>query len=305
MSLFHRPIRPAAIWSDEAVERYLAAIREEISLDPLFRRRLRGTVVNRFVAEREGALAAGGRGGVRRMGIIGRSVLYASVALAVSVTGTMAASQGSIPGEALYPLKRQIEALRIEALPAHFHDELAAHALGERIEELGRLVERGDWARVAAHAAAVAHDSDEFLKLIELDPAAADRHLVVLSGLLDRLPARAQLAIANVVHDVESAAVDAGVAEPAGSIREPSKGHEGGPPGAQGGQGGPSEVKGPRATAAAEPTPRPTPRERPEATIDPEPTPQPTPKPQPAPRHTKSASPAPASTEAASEDSSD
>ena len=58
MSLFNDTLRPPAILSDQAVERYLAAIRAEIEPDPFFRRRLRGQVMNRFVATREGMIAA-------------------------------------------------------------------------------------------------------------------------------------------------------------------------------------------------------------------------------------------------------
>jgi hypothetical protein len=255
------------------------------------------------------------------------------VALAVSVTGTMAASQDSVPGDALYPLKRQIETLRFEALPAQFHDDLAAHALGERIEELGRLAERGDWARVATHAAAVTHDSDEFLELTDLDSASADRYLVVLSGLIDRLPGRAQFAIEDVVSHLESAAVSAATGGPAapgggssngqgggssnGQGGGPSNGEGGGSSNSQGdgptkgqngqnagpspGESGGLGTSGPAATAAVEPTPRPTPRAEPRATAKP----APTPKPQPTPQSSKKAKPSPASTQAPSGNSSD
>ena len=305
MSLFQRGIRPPALWSDEAVERYLAAIRAEISLDPLFRRRLRGRVVNRFVAEREGAFVPRTRAGARRMGALGRSVLYASVVLGVSVTGTMAASQGSVPGDAFYPLKRQIETLRFDALPAQFHDDLAAHALGERIEELGRLAERGDWVRVSMHAAAVAHDSAAFLELTDLDSASADRYLVVLNGLLDLLPARAQSAIEAVVDDVEAAAVTAGTGGP-GAPGGASNGEAGGSSNGQDGRndggspGGPGG-NAPTPPASADPTPRPTPRAEPRATAKPDATP----KPQPTPQASKKAKPSPTATEAPSGDSSD
>jgi hypothetical protein len=281
MSLFQRPIRPPAIWSDQAVERYVAALGEDISLDPLFRRRLRGSVVNRFVAEREQARRPGARPAGKRMGTLGRSVLYASVVLATSVTGTMAASQGAVPGDALYPLKRQIESLRLEALPAHFQDDLAAHALGERIEELARLAERGDWARVAAHAAVVAHGSDVFLARMDLETASADRYLVVLNGLLDRLPARAQLAIAAVVRDVASATVDAGEGKSATtSGRVPASGEGAGSDGEngdrqggdRGASGGASAPPGPTGTPSTAPSPRPTPRHEPQPTDRPEPT---------------------------------
>ena len=119
MSLFRSSLRQPAILSDEAIERYLAAIRTEIEPDPLFRRRLRGHVMNRYVAAREGQ--ATGRGVAREMGRLGRAVLYASFALGLSVTGAMAVSQQSIPGDPLYAVKLRIETLRLHG---HRHENV-------------------------------------------------------------------------------------------------------------------------------------------------------------------------------------
>jgi hypothetical protein len=201
VSLFQRPLQPPAILSDQAVERYLEAVRAEVSVDPLFRRRLRGAIVNRFVAEREGRTGTRSR---RRMGALGRSVLYASFVLGISVSSAMAASQGAAPGDALYPLKLQIERLRLQALPEHLHDDLAAHALGERIHELGVLAEREDWARAATQASAVEAEYRHYLDTARAD-GSSDQYLVVLTALLERLPDRAQLAIEDVLHGVEAA----------------------------------------------------------------------------------------------------
>ena len=89
MSLFRDSMRPPPITSDAALRRYLEIIRAEIEPDPLFRRRLRGLVVNEFVAAREG-VALPARHGVRAMGRLGRACLYASVALAMTAGATMA-----------------------------------------------------------------------------------------------------------------------------------------------------------------------------------------------------------------------
>lgn len=263
MSLFQRPIRPPAILSDEAVLRYLEAVRAELTVDPLYRRRLRGAVMNRFVAEREGVGKASATSR-RSMGSLGRAVLYATFTLAVGVSTTMAASQASVPGDALYALKLRIETLRLEALPAHLHDDLAAHALGERIYELGQLADRGDWAQVAAHAAAVEASYVAFVAASEADDASVGRHLVVLDGLLDRLPASAQLAIEEVLDGIESAR---------GSSADGASGPRGGgPPGtpsADGGQGGGStgttDGDEPKADATPKPakSPKPTRTPRP------------------------------------------
>ena len=197
MSLFRGTVRPPAILSDEAVERYLAAIHADLAPDPLFRRRLRGEVMNRHVAVREG-LAARPRSS--SMGRLGRAVLYASFTLALSATSVLAASQEALPGDPLYPLKRQVEAMRMEVLPAHLHHDLAAYQLAERIDELARLTELGDAVRAASMAAVVAADYEAFLA--EADAAgllADDRYLTVLTALLDRLPAPAQEAVRAVI----------------------------------------------------------------------------------------------------------
>ena len=55
MSLFRDSMRPPPIASDAALRRYLELVRAEIEPDPLFHRRLRGAVLNQFVAVREGA----------------------------------------------------------------------------------------------------------------------------------------------------------------------------------------------------------------------------------------------------------
>ena len=260
MSLFQRPLQPPAILSDQAVERYLEAVRAEVSLDPLFRRRLRGAVVNRFVAERESrGVSTRPR---RRMGGLGRSVLYASFVLGISVSSAMAASQGAAPGDALYPLKLQIESLRLQALPEHLHDELAAHALGERIHELGILAERGDWARAAAHAAAVEEEYRHFLLTTAAD-GPSDRYLVVLGALLERLPDRAAAAIEDVLDGVEAASHPGPPGHANGQDR--GQGGQGGQSGGQGGQSG-SGYAAATDAPSAEMTPRPTPRAHPDPT---------------------------------------
>lgn len=198
MSLFRSSLRPPAIVSDEAIERYLAAIRSELAPDPLFRRRLRGHVVNRYVAAREGQ--ATGRGQSKAMGRLGRAVLYASFALGLSVTGAMAGSQQAIPGDALYAVKLQIELLRLEVVPERLHDDLAAHSLGERIDELRRLSESGSPSAAHAHAAAV-EAAYERVVVLSPDGATLAGHLEVAGALFERLPEQAQLAVAQALLD--------------------------------------------------------------------------------------------------------
>ena len=263
MSLFRDSLRPPAIFSDEAVERYLAAIRAELGPDPHFSRRLRGQVLNRYVAAREGIGAA--PTAARTMGRLGRAVLYASFTLAFSVTGVMAASQEALPGELLYPLKRQVEQLRVQVLPAHLHDDLATYALGERIHELDELAERGDWDRVIALAETIEQDYLALADALETESGQLDRHIVVLNGLLETLPATARTAVEDVLDGMPG-------------IGQPPDGHP--VNGAADGAGGPGIGSG---NANADPTPKPTKEPKPAKSVAPAPTakPQPTPKPQP------------------------
>lgn len=186
MSLFKGSLRPPATLSDEAIERYLAAIRAEVEIDPLFRRRLRGQVVNRYVATRDGT---GARERQRHMGTLGRAVLYASFSLAVSVTGVLAASQEALPGELLYPFKRQVERLRVQILPDPFHAELAAYALSERIGEMDRLADASDWDRVARLATVVEAGYAELLLTMDSDGADVALHQALRRAQLIARPA--------------------------------------------------------------------------------------------------------------------
>lgn len=140
------------------LERHLRRIQP----DPLFRLRLRGQVLNRYVATREGLLPAQtpDRTAGRQMGVLGRGVLYASLLTVLGVTAVGAASQESLPGDALYGVKLQLEDLRMRIAPPGLRDDLAAMALVERLDEVEKLAEGGRWALVdaAADRAAAARD---------------------------------------------------------------------------------------------------------------------------------------------------
>jgi hypothetical protein len=196
VSLFRSSLRPPAVLSDEAVERYVAALRADVDPDPAFRRRLRGVVLNRYVATREAALA-----GLipPKMGRLGRAVLYASFTLGVSVTGVMAASEAAVPGDVLYPLKRAIEEMRVEVLPAAFHDELVVHELNERIAELATLAERGDASRVEALAAEVAVEYAAVIAGTAMDGEALGGRAGVFASLLAELPDDTRLVIDRAI----------------------------------------------------------------------------------------------------------
>lgn len=284
MSLFRRSVGPPASLPDETVERYVAAIRASIDPDPLFRRRLRGHVLNRYVATREGISP---RSAAREMGRIGRAVLYASFALSLSVTGVMAASQQSVPGDPFYQLKREIEALRVQILPAHLHDELAASALRARIVELDRLAVAGNWDAVARHATAVEEAYSVVLSFGGNAGELLDR-LTVAGALLDQLPAQAR----EVVADVLAGVPGVGPGDNAGT---PGHGRDHGVvPAGQGGGPSPHPASTPRPDPAMAQTPMPSPPPRP--TNPPQAQEQPTPPaqlPPPAPRTPTPAPPTP------------
>lgn len=292
MRRFHSSVPPPTRISEEALERWLETIRAELRPDPMFRQRLRGHVLNRFVANREGD---GRRGSQREMGRLGRAVLYASFALSVSVTGAMAASQQAIPGDHFYLLKLQIESLRQEVAPERLQGAVAAYALAQRIDELDRLADAGNWVAVAAHAEAVETAYESMLRL-NPDPGTRTRRLAVSGELLDGLPERARDALERLAHLEPGRAPDLGAGGPRRSgDGDPADRHDpgGGPPAhapAADGDGGtnpqptpraapdrlPSDTDAPgspapagpepqRAERTARPDPSPAPRARPSA----------------------------------------
>lgn len=193
-SLFDRVARPRASGpaDDRAADRLERSL-HRVEPDPLFRRRLRSSVVNYYVASREGHLRRARRPR-RQMGTLGRSVLYASVALASGVSAVGAASQGSLPGDPLYGVKLRLEEIRMQIAPPSVRDTLAEMALSERTRELERLVAAGAWDQVtsAAHRLASAEAT-----LRAIDPGAADapatgNALAVLERALDAAPAAAR-----------------------------------------------------------------------------------------------------------------
>jgi hypothetical protein len=135
------------------IERHLNRIRP----DPLFQRRLRGQVVNRYVATREGMLAATKPAHLprRRLSALGRGMLYASLLTAVSATAVGAAAQQSLPGDILFGVKLELESIRMELAPADLRDDLAAQALDHRLDEVEALAAAGRWERMDAAVAAV------------------------------------------------------------------------------------------------------------------------------------------------------
>lgn len=194
MSLSHASLTP-----DELVRRYVERARADLEPDPLFRRRLRGIVTNQFVAAREGLAQPVAR--PTQMGKLGRACLYASFALAMSVGGALAASRGAVPGDLLYPMKLEVEAIRIETFPQEFRDDLLVYVLSERTAELGRLVEEGRSEDAAALVETIGARYREVAALgIAAESDELRSSLAVLDVINDRLPARAQAAIERAIN---------------------------------------------------------------------------------------------------------
>jgi hypothetical protein len=188
------------------VERHVRRIQP----DPLFRRRVRSVVVNRYVAAREGMMnTPAAHPAMRRpMSALGRGVLYASLLTAVGATAVAAAAQDSLPGDALYGVKLELEQVRMEIAPPNLRDDLAAMALDERLDELERLASAGHWELVdeAAERAAAA---ERALAAFGADSAsggwataedAMQRHTERLEQLLTTAPASAQEGLRQAVN---------------------------------------------------------------------------------------------------------
>jgi hypothetical protein len=186
---------------DPMLQRLERSIRA-VEPDPLFRRRLRGEIVNRHVATREGLVRAPRR--QREMGRLGRATLYASLAVALSVTVAGAASQGALPGEALYSVKLQLEEIRMRIAPTSLQDDLAAMVLAERLEEVEALATQGAWSRVAAAADGVVAAEDRLAAFgPPSDPADAapiHKHVAVLEALLATAPEAARHGLETALH---------------------------------------------------------------------------------------------------------
>jgi hypothetical protein len=279
MSLLDAVLRPRPEPPDDRIEAALARISGSLEPDPLFVRRLRSEAVNRFVSVREGsAVPSSGIRAHSAMGTLGRACLYASFALGVSAASVLAASQAALPGDPLYGLKLRIEQVRLEALPAHVHDELDAYALAERIEEMGRLTAAGRWDEAIALTPAI---EEAYERVLDRDASTAvaaarvERHLMVLRDLIERLPDGARAAVQGVVDRMDGIAPSSGGNVPPGNppVHSNAGGNagNGGPPAVPGnldaqGQAGPTPA--PEKTPKPERTPKPAPLVEPDQPED-------------------------------------
>jgi hypothetical protein len=186
--------------------------------DPLFRRRLRSEILNRWVATREGLAPVSERRWLgREMGRLGRACLYASVVLGVSAAGVLAGSQEAVPGETLYPLKLRIEELRVELLPRHLHDDLAVNVLAERIDEVRRLAAAGSVSAALDLAPdierAYADVQARCASASPVEAALIEHRLAVIARLVAALPPELRDVFASLMPGLAIAA------EPPASVR--------------------------------------------------------------------------------------
>jgi hypothetical protein len=191
--------RPPELPPDDRVLRAVRGALHREDPDPLFRRRLRGVVLNQYIARRD-APAPPRR---REMGKLGRAVLYASVALALSLTVGGAVSQDSRPGDLLYTLKRRIEEIRVRVAPESVQGLVLGMALDERLSELQSLAVGGDWSRVEWAAEEVAA-ADDLLVRTGHEPAPAEAasigdHVRVVRTLVDDAPTSVQQTVVPVL----------------------------------------------------------------------------------------------------------
>jgi hypothetical protein len=186
---------------DEAMAQQLARSLRLLEPDALFRRRLRGAILNRYVATREGLVQEPGQR--RGMGVLARGVLYASLAVALSVSAAGAAAAASLPGDLLYPVKLQLEDVRLQVASPSTRADLLAMALEERLDELEQLAANGDWAEVAVAAQGVAA-AEERLAVAAVDPQqvvvdAISQHTAVLEVLITAAPTSARQGLEQAI----------------------------------------------------------------------------------------------------------
>lgn len=210
-------------FEERAIIELLHGATAAIEPDPMYRRRLRGRVLNAHVARREGLLRSHPR---REMGALGRSVLVASLTLAVSVSAVGAVAQDALPGDVLYPVKRQLEAIRLQIATGDARDDLLAQALSERLEEYERLAAAGDWDRAdAAEADVVA--AEVAVELHGQPPTAdqqarARRHVERLQALLAAAPAAQRHGVQRALQVAEERALAAPRSAPSANSQRPS-----------------------------------------------------------------------------------
>jgi hypothetical protein len=132
-------------------------------------------------------------------------ILIVTLLLSLLGGGTSYASQGSLPGDLLHPLKLAIEEFRLSVTPEEGETDLNLQFANERVEEVKELVDRGEYdqigttmRRFVSQAATVRQNLPETGQEVE-DPLGV--HIEVLNGLLelDQVPEEAKEAIQHAI----------------------------------------------------------------------------------------------------------
>jgi len=219
----NEPMSPLqASFADEAMAQHLARSLRQPEPDALFRRRLRGAILNRYVATREGLVQEPRHRA--EMGALGRGILYASLAVALSVSATGAVAAASLPGDLLYPVKLQLEDVRLQIASPSVRADLLAMALDERLDELEQLAANGDWAQVAVAVQDVTA-AEERLAVAAGDPQPAvvdaiGHHTAVLQGLITTAPTSARQGLEQAIQ--ASSAADEPESDGEHPVRQPT-----------------------------------------------------------------------------------
>ena len=270
VALLDRVLGRRSVAPDDPLVRRIERAMRRLQPDPLYERRLRSTVVNQYVAAREGI---GQRHRApREMGRLGRAVLYASLGVALTATAAGAAAQESLPGDLLYTAKLRLEEIRIEIAPASVRVDLAAIAVEERLAEVETLAAAGEWARVYS-AAPMLDAAVDRLAAFGLPNDAAQlrgvqRHAAVLTELLQDAPAAAQAGLERALG-----------ASTGGGAGEPPAGGASGTQDVEAPQDQSQPAKSPKPTKSPKPAKTAEPANDPPSTEASDPTPKPTPNP--------------------------
>jgi hypothetical protein len=261
--------RTPPIGADDPAARLVVRASARLRPDPKFRKQLRTSVLNRYVAVREGHVAPAPRRS--EMGRLGRAVLYATFALVVGVSSAGAASSSSLPGDALYTTKLRLEAVRMQIAPPLARPMLAELALNTRLSELEQLAAAGRWDKIPGAAAAVG-EAEKALEALG-GPSADEvanlaRHTDVLTQLLVGAPEEARAGLGLAITASASHLPDAA----------PGENGQGGQSGASGGGGQGGSATGGQPTATPKPSNSPHPTRSPKADASVAPSAQPTPR---------------------------
>jgi hypothetical protein len=261
--------RTPPIGADDPAARLVVRASARLRPDPKFRKQLRTSVLNRYVAVREGHVAPTPRRS--EMGRLGRAVLYATFALVVGVSSAGAASSSSLPGDALYTMKLRLEAVRMQIAPPVARPMLAELALHARLSELEQLAAAGRWVKIPGVAAAVG-EAEKALEALGGpsgdEVANLAHHTDVLTQLLARAPEEARAGLGLAITASASHLPDAAPVENGQGGQSGASGSAGQGGGSAGGEptatpkpsNSPHPTKSPKANSSVAPSAQPTPR---------------------------------------------